>query len=72
LRGIKNKKIFKQPKKAKSTFCLALPRLLQDVRAWLAAVSADRQAGLAAERIARTVIRGGRPARMSESHAGTS
>jgi len=44
----------------------------QDVPAWLAA-------SLAAERITRTVIRGGRlgaghgqPARMSESHAGTS
>jgi hypothetical protein len=45
---------------------------LQDVRAWLIAV-------LAAERITVMVIRGdaseaghGRPARMSESHAGTS
>jgi len=31
---------------------------IQDVRAWLIAVSADRQAALGAERITTTVIRG--------------
>jgi len=57
---------------------------LPDVRAWLIAVSADRQAVLATERFTVMVIRGGRlgtlleralqaghgrPARMSASHA---
>ncbi len=43
-----------------STFRLALPGTLQDVRAWLIAVSADRQAVLAAGRITWMVIRGER------------
>jgi len=46
-----------------NSFCvdnynLFIEQLPLDVRAWLIAVSADRQAGLSAERITRMVIRG--------------